>query len=128
VIPLVSLDALKRARLDLGRWTRLLAQHEGQKVYPIAAVDDATWRVRMFAPSLGVAEDPATGSAAAAAAGWLLARQPRADGTARWRILQGDEIGRPSEIALEADVVAGTAAVVRVGGRSVMVGEGALRL
>jgi trans-2,3-dihydro-3-hydroxyanthranilate isomerase len=128
VIPLVSVEALKRARLDLGRWTRLLALHEGQAVYPVAAVDEATWRVRMFAPSLGVAEDPATGSAAAALAGWLVARQPRADGTARWRILQGEEIGRPSEIALEADVVAGSVAAVRVGGRCVMVGEGTLRL
>lgn len=128
VTPLASVDALQRARLDRDRWARLLAEHEGRKVYPVARVDDATWRVRMFAPSLGVAEDPATGSAAAALAGWLVARAPAADGPRRWRILQGAEIGRPSEIALEADVTDGRAQAVRVGGRCVMVGEGTLRL
>jgi trans-2,3-dihydro-3-hydroxyanthranilate isomerase len=128
VVPLASVDALARARLDRDRWTRLLGEHEGRKVYPVARVDDSTWRVRMFAPSLGVAEDPATGSAAAALAGWLAARSTVTDGTLRWRILQGEEIGRPSEIALEADLVGGRPGAVRVGGRCVMVGEGTLRL
>jgi trans-2,3-dihydro-3-hydroxyanthranilate isomerase len=128
VVPLASVDALTRARLDRDRWLRLLGASEWQKVYPVARVDDATWRVRMFAPSLGVAEDPATGSAAAALAGWLAGRTPAGAGVRRWRILQGEEIGRPSEIALEADVADGRAAVVRVGGRCVMVGKGTLRL
>ena len=128
VIPLTSVDALTRARLDLDRWRRLLSEHEGRKVYPVARVDDGTWRVRMFAPSLGVAEDPATGAAAAALAGWLAALPPITNGTRRWRILQGEEIGRPSEIALEADIVDGRPSAVRVGGRCVMVGEGTLRL
>ncbi|HET9023427.1 MAG TPA: PhzF family phenazine biosynthesis protein [Burkholderiaceae bacterium] len=128
VIPLASVHALERARLDRDRWLRLLGEHEGQKVYPIARVDDNTWRVRMFAPSVGVAEDPATGSAAAALAGWLAAHEPVTSGTCCWRILQGEEIGRPSEIALEADLAGGTPSAVRVGGRCVMVGEGTLRL
>lgn len=128
VIPLATVDALRRARLDRDRWSRLLGEHEGCKVYPVARVDDATWRVRMFAPSLGVAEDPATGSAAAALAGWLAARQPGMTGTRRWRILQGDEIGRPSEIALEADIAGGAVNAVRVGGRCVLMTEGTLRL
>lgn len=128
VVPLATADMLAAARLDRTRWSRLLGEHEGQKVYPVARLDDATWRVRMFAPSLGVPEDPATGAAAAALAGWLAAHQPGADGTRRWRILQGADIGRPSEIALEADVVDGTAVAVRVGGRCVMVGDGTLRL
>jgi trans-2,3-dihydro-3-hydroxyanthranilate isomerase len=128
VIPLASVAALEHARLDLDRWLRLLGEHEGQKVYPVARVDDATWRVRMFAPSVGVAEDAATGSAAAALAGWLAERQPGQDGTRRWRVLQGGEIGRPSDIGLEADIVGGRPAAVRVGGSCVMVGEGTLRL
>ena len=128
VVPLASVPALERARLDRDRWVRLLGEQEGQKVYPVARVDDTTWRVRMFAPSVGVAEDPATGAAAAALAGWLAAREPGASGTRQWRILQGEEIGRPSEIALEADLAGGTPSAVRVGGRCVMVGEGTLRL
>jgi len=128
VIPLSSVEALQRARLDRDRWLRLLGEHEGKKVYPIARVDDTTWRVRMFAPSLGVAEDAATGAAAAALAGWLAAQDPAAAGTRRWRILQGEEMGRPSEIALEADITDGKPTAVRVGGRCVMVGTGILRL
>jgi len=128
VVPLASVNALERARLDRDRWVRLLGEHVGHKVYPIARVDGTTWRVRMFAPSVGVAEDPATGSAAAALAGWLAAREPPSNGTRRWRILQGEEIGRPSEIALEADLVDGSPAAVRVGGRCVMIGEGMLLL
>ena len=128
VIPLASVEALQRARLDRDRWIRLLGEHEGKKVYPIARVDDTTWRVRMFAPSLGVAEDAATGAAAAALAGWLVADGAADDGTRRWRILQGDEVGRPSEITLEADVTDGKATAVRVGGRCVMVGTGTLHL
>lgn len=128
VIPLASVDALAHARLAHDRWARFLGEHEGRKVYPVARVDASTWRVRMFAPSLGVAEDPATGSAAAALAGWLVALEPSPDGVRRWRVLQGEEIGRPSRIELEADVVAGAPAAVRVGGRCVMVREGTLRL
>ncbi|MGZ9030272.1 MAG: PhzF family phenazine biosynthesis protein [Burkholderiaceae bacterium] len=128
VIPLASVEALQRARLDHDRWSRLLGEHEGRYVYPVARFDDMTWRVRMFAPSLGVAEDPATGAAAAALAGWLAARQPDASGTRRWRILQGEEIGRRSEIALEVDVANDVATAVRVGGRCVMMTEGTLRL
>jgi trans-2,3-dihydro-3-hydroxyanthranilate isomerase len=128
VIPLVSVDALERARLDRDRWLRLLGDQEGKLVYPIARVDDATWRVRMFAPSVGIAEDPATGAAAAALAGWLAAQDSSTNGTRRWRLLQGEEIGRSSEIMLEADVVNGRPSAVRVGGRCVMVGEGTLRL
>ncbi|MGZ8255375.1 MAG: PhzF family phenazine biosynthesis protein, partial [Burkholderiaceae bacterium] len=91
VIPLATVEALQRARLDRERWLRLLGNDEqSRKVYPIARIDAVTWRVRMFAPSMGVAEDAATGSAAAALAGWLVTHEPAADGTRRWRILQGD--------------------------------------
>lgn len=128
VVPLAGVEALQRARLDHNRWARLLGEHEGRKVYPVARLDDLVWRVRMFAPSLGVAEDPATGAAAAALAGWLAARQPEVSGTRRWRILQGEEIGRPGEITLEADVAAGAVTAVRVGGHCVMMTEGTLRL
>jgi trans-2,3-dihydro-3-hydroxyanthranilate isomerase len=128
VIPLTSESALQRARLDTARWERVLGKHVGREVYPVARVDPATWQVRMFAPAFGIAEDPATGAAAAALAGWLVQQDPAPDGTRRWRILQGDEIGRPSQITLEADVAAGTVTAVRVGGRCVMVAEGQLML
>jgi trans-2,3-dihydro-3-hydroxyanthranilate isomerase len=81
----------------------------------------------MFAPAMNIAEDPATGAAAAALAGFL-GRIDRATGTRRWSIAQGVAMGRPSAIALEFDNLAGTIAAVRVGGASVLVGEGVLYL
>lgn len=128
VIPVASPDKLAAIRFDQAKWTRLLREHEGRDVYPVAQVDARTWRVRMFAPALGVSEDPATGSAAAALAGWLASQPGTPDGVHAWRILQGEEIGRPSVLRLEADVQAGAARTVRVGGGCVMVCEGTLSL
>jgi trans-2,3-dihydro-3-hydroxyanthranilate isomerase len=129
VVPLASTEALSRCRLDLSRWRDLLAGYVTQKVYPVARIDPLHWRVRMFAPGVGVPEDPATGSAAVALAGWLSERLPEpADGTLAVRLEQGIEIGRPSELNVEFDRRGGAITAVRVGGAAVMVGEGTLGL
>jgi trans-2,3-dihydro-3-hydroxyanthranilate isomerase len=82
----------------------------------------------MFAPSIGVAEDPATGSAAVCLSGYLAARDPRFDGTLRWTIEQGFEMGRPSILEIEADKKDGKITDLRVGGRTVLVCEGTMSL
>ena len=128
VVHLASSAALMRAQLDLTAWRTTLTGFATREVYPIAQLDSATWQVRMFAPGAGVAEDPATGSAAAALAGWLARHTPDQAATRRWTILQGEAIGRPSRIELEADVRDGAVQAVRVGGASVMVSEGVLKL
>jgi trans-2,3-dihydro-3-hydroxyanthranilate isomerase len=81
---------------------------------------------RMFAPALGIAEDPATGGAAAALAGFLADRQGLADGTTAWTIRQGFDMGRPSIIDLEADHSGGAISAVRVGGGAILVGRGSI--
>src|SRR5262249_43954020 len=73
-------------------------------------------RARMFAHEFGINEDPATGSAAAAFAGYLARRSWHKEGTLRWLIEQGFEMGRPSLLHLEADLAHGALAAVRVGG------------
>jgi trans-2,3-dihydro-3-hydroxyanthranilate isomerase len=129
VVPVAHPGALARCALDLPRWHELLAGYPTQKVYPVARLDDLHWRVRMFAPGLGVAEDPATGSAAAAFAGWLARRLPQpADGTLAARLEQGIEMGRPAELHVEFDRSAGRITAVRVGGAAVMVAEGSIVL
>ena len=128
VTHVASSDALMRAQLDLTRWREALAGFVTHEVYPIAQIDQSTWQVRMFAPGAGVAEDPATGSAAAALAGWLVRQGPSQSGTRCWTVLQGEAVNRPSRIELEADVADGVVQAVRVGGASVMVSEGGLRL
>lgn len=126
VVPLASVEALSACRLDLALWRELLADYATQKVYPVARVSDGLWRVRMFAPGVGVAEDPATGSAAAAFAGWIAKRSGTQDGSLHLTLQQGQEIGRPSELRLEIDRARGATTAVRVGGAAVLVGEGRL--
>ncbi len=86
---------------------------------------------RMFAPGLGVPEDPATGSAAGALGCYLVRHgiaQP-VRGKATILVLQGREIGRPSEIEVEIGVgTNGGIASVLVGGAAVTVIRGEVRL
>ena len=123
-----NLAALARARVDIQLWERHVADYWAPEFYVIAKPTSAAdIRARMFAPSMGIGEDPATGSAAAALAGYL-APQQAADGVLRWTIQQGVEMGRPSTIFLEADIRSGAITAVRVGGASVLVTEGQLTL
>ena len=71
-----------------------------------AADDDAShdFETRMFAPTLGVLEDPATGAAAAAFAGALMAFENVPDGHHALTLEQGVALGRPSKIVLSLDV------------------------
>ncbi len=81
VVPLRDTAALARAHLEPTVWAEHLEHTDAAQLFPIAPLDDGLhrWRARMFAPGLGIAEDPATGAAAAAAAGLLAAsRQLRA--------------------------------------------------
>ena len=85
-------------------------------------------RARMFAPGLSVLEDPATGSACAALGGYLGAPRPAADGTLRWVVEQGFEMGRPSILDIETDKAGGRISGVRVGGSSVVVCDGMMEI
>jgi trans-2,3-dihydro-3-hydroxyanthranilate isomerase len=82
----------------------------------------------MFAPGFGVPEDPATGSAAVGLGGYLAARHPRHDGTLRWVVEQGFEMGRPCIMHVEVDKRDGTITGVRVGGSTVVVCEGEMEI
>ncbi len=84
------------------------------------------FHARMFAPQLGVAEDPATGSAAAAFAGVLMAFEKIADGSHAFAIEQGYEMGRPSLIALTLDVEKSTLVEASIGGGVLFSAQGTL--
>ena len=85
------------------------------------------WRSRMFAPGGGVAEDPATGSAAGPLAVHL-ARHGRIGFGEEIEITQGVEIGRPSTLFARADGTAEQLERVEVGGSAVIVARGEFRL
>lgn len=85
------------------------------------------WSSRMFAPALGVTEDPATGSAAGPLAVHL-ARHGRIEFGAEIEIRQGAQIHRPSLLYARADGAGDTVRRVLVGGRAVVVARGEYRL
>ncbi len=87
----------------------------------------STVKTRMFAPGLGVSEDPATGSAAGPLAVHL-ARHGRTDFGQRIEIRQGEEIGRPSRLRAVAEGTARRIERVAVGGSAVLVARGQYRL
>lgn len=130
-VPLRNRDALRRARIDQGKWEKLLSNYWASQVFVFtqeAELDGSDLRARMFAPALGITEDPATGSAATALAGYLGARDATTTGTLKWVVEQGFEMGRPSILNVEADKHDGDIVAIRVGGSSVLVSEGQMEI
>jgi trans-2,3-dihydro-3-hydroxyanthranilate isomerase len=80
----------------------------------------------MFAPGFGIPEDPATGAAVAAFAGYLAAHAGFGDGVQIVRIEQGYEMGRPSLLELTIHVAGGTLVEASIAGDAVIVMEGTL--
>jgi trans-2,3-dihydro-3-hydroxyanthranilate isomerase len=91
------------------------------------AGDGARWKTRVFLPGLGVAEDPATGSAAGPLA-LHLARHGRIAFGDEIEIAQGAEIGRPSLLYARVDGSSDSVERVEVGGSAVVVARGEFRL
>ena len=130
-VPVRDLAAVARARLRMDVWESTLKDAWASEVFVFARGGErpgSDFHARMFAPALNVPEDPATGSANAALAGYLAARNPLRDGLLTWRIEQGFEMGRPSILEVEADVAGGHLTAVRVGGASVVVCEGMMEI
>lgn len=90
---------------------------------------ESTVHVRLFAPLLGVPEDPATGSANGALGAYLVHHRavPVAEPTTSLVSEQGAEIGRPSTLYVEVDSAGQEIGAVRVGGEVVFVAEGIVR-
>jgi len=97
---------------------------EGTNVYAGA---DGRWKLRMFAPADGVAEDPATGSAAGPLA-LHLARHGRISFGDEIEISQGVEVGRPSTLYARAVGSAEQLERVEVGGSAIVVARGEFQL
>ena len=128
IVPVTDRKALARSRLRLEPWEESLQGTPSEMVMLFAADPErpgSDMRARMYGPAVSIVEDPATGSACACLAGYLAARTPR-DGTLRWVVEQGFEMGRPSILETEADKKDGVITAVRVGGQTVLVSKGEL--
>jgi trans-2,3-dihydro-3-hydroxyanthranilate isomerase len=128
-VPVRSLDAIARARPDPGPFEDVFAQGERGRAYLFCGQTiepDHDYHVRMFAPAMGIPEDPATGSAAAAFTGLLAAGGQLGDGDHNLRIEQGYEMGRPSLIDLGLSLRKGALVAATIGGAAVIVSDGTI--
>ena len=125
IVALETRDALERARPD----ARVLEAFGAEglpgdlHLYTVSN-DDFDLRTRMFAPLGGIPEDPATGSANCTLGALLAHCDPTRDGTWRWKIAQGVEMGRPSTLYATAVKRDGAVTEARIAGDSVFVAEG----
>jgi trans-2,3-dihydro-3-hydroxyanthranilate isomerase len=131
-VPLTSRRAVDAAGVDGAALAALLKNTGGEAkgVFLFsaeAANDGATVYSRMFAPALGVAEDPATGVASGPLGCYLVRyRIVAPQQAAKMLSLQGAKMGRPSHIHISIGLTDGAISSVRVGGESVLAGEGTL--
>ncbi|HEX5126715.1 MAG TPA: PhzF family phenazine biosynthesis protein [Rhodocyclaceae bacterium] len=130
LIPLATRACLSNAQLDIVSHGMFISNTWAKSLCLFAFDDDVTNRIhmRVFSPNFGFVEDPATGAAAAALAAYLAKREEASTGTFCWEILQGYDMDRPSQIAIEADKADGEISAVRVGGTAVLIGSGMLSL
>lgn len=130
-VPLNSREALARAGPCEPDWSKAFGPLGTGMAYLYARGGDdpqTAFRARALAPGEGIPEDPATGSATAILAAQLLLAEALKDGTHRWQLEQGYEMGRPSNLWLEADVAAAKLVAVRVAGQAVQIMSGVLEL
>jgi trans-2,3-dihydro-3-hydroxyanthranilate isomerase len=127
-IPLQDLDAMSRAQIVASHWAEAFHGSNGKVfLYCRETIQhQAAFHARMFAPGLGVPEDPATGSAAAAFSAVVHRFDQLPEGTSEFIIEQGIEMGRPGEIKLEIEIAARRIKRVRIGGYACLVMRGKL--
>ncbi len=121
-VALESREAVAALRPDINALSEL--PHVGAYCF---AGSGRSWKARMFAPADGVAEDPATGSAAGPLAVHL-ARHGRIAFGEEIEICQGAEIGRPSLLYARVEGTPEKIERVEVGGSAVVVAHGAYRV
>jgi trans-2,3-dihydro-3-hydroxyanthranilate isomerase len=128
IVPVMSIEAAGRCRPDMTHFEAAFGTGFASPfiVCRQTAEPGNTFHTRMFAPGVGVAEDPATGSAAAAFAGYLAVHGGYPDGEHLVRIEQGYEMRRPSLMELTLKMNGGKLTGASIGGSAVIVMEGTI--
>jgi trans-2,3-dihydro-3-hydroxyanthranilate isomerase len=127
IVPLKSLDAVKRARVNMDRLLEMASDMQGGiLVFCPETIDPRNnLHVRVFVDLHGVPEDPATGSGNGCLAGYLSRYQYFGISRVNAKVEQGYEVRRPSLLLLKAKKM-GDILQVEVGGKVFLVAEGKL--
>lgn len=130
-IPICSLDAIRKINFRTDIWERYFSKDlETQNIFVFTLETQekqSTVHSRMFAPAMGIPEDPATGAASGPLGAYLVANGMvpyNSSGIYRIRSEQGFEMKRPSFIDITVTESAGTSTQVKIGGISVLMGRG----
>ncbi len=125
-VPVKDLAAIGRARVVEQYWAQAFGEGTAAAAYLYCretVQHKAAFHARCFAPGMGIPEDPATGSAAAAFAGVINRFDGPPEGTYNGMIEQGVEMDQPSEVYIEFEVRNRQVRVVRIGGHAVFIRE-----
>jgi trans-2,3-dihydro-3-hydroxyanthranilate isomerase len=130
-VPVKDQATLTELDFDMQLWERvapLVGGHLASAYIYCRGQNGAQFHARMFSPSMGISEDPATGSAVAALSGLIHHFDQLTDGYHPIVIMQGVEMGRASKIHLHIDVQNGEISRARIGGEAVRLASGMLEL
>ena len=131
-VPLKSLAAMRAIRFRLDVWERILGDFGVSEVFVFTKETElagSSVHSRMFAPALGVWEDPATGGASGPLGCYLVRHKVFGESKdSEFTSEQGIEMGRPSIIKIIIEHEAGEIRGVRVGGQCRFMGEGYLEV
>jgi trans-2,3-dihydro-3-hydroxyanthranilate isomerase len=130
VVPLRTRAALKRIRFRIDIWDRMLARSSTPKIIAFTSETDrpgSTAKMRVFAPDVGVLEEPATERACSPLASYLAHYNLiPPDASQVLALEQGAEVDRPSFLHVALERSGKEVQSVRVGGQCVTVGEGVI--
>lgn len=126
-VPVATLHDLGRARPQEPHWSELMDMAGIDSAYLYTPGTDCDYRARMFSPTAGIPEDPASGSATAILAAQLMASAALKPGTNRLTLHQGVEMGRASTLHLTVELD-GTVQQIRVAGSAVPISHGRIAI
>ena len=125
IVEVQDTPALADIQVNLESFLALLEQGSPPYIFVYTQnTGQADMQARMFAPLDGITEDPATGSANCALAALLAQHSELSSGDFSWQVLQGLEMGRPSQLRVRAKKENGSVTGSWVAGSCVMVAEG----
>ena len=133
-VPIKSLEAIRAIRFCLDIWERVLRDFAAPHVFVFTlevVLPDSTVHSRMFAPAMGIAEDPATGAASGPLGCYLVRHglvQPARTGSSLMVSEQGFELGRPSLVQVKIELEGQHITDVSIGGQCTFMGKGWIAL
>jgi trans-2,3-dihydro-3-hydroxyanthranilate isomerase len=128
IVPLKTRKALEKSKLKVESYLEFVKNSDTKAVLvfcPEPRTDDHHLACRMYAPSYGIEEDPATGSANGCLAGYLAKYRYFGSHRVDVRVEQGYEMGRPSLLYLKSNDL-GDSIEIYVGGKCVKIARGVL--